>query len=391
MRRAAFLGVMAPLVLASPAWAQDAVAEAGDRGVGTDTGAARAGAAQSTPASPAMERGGDGWGVAGHPMVGYAPETHLLLGAGVALYHDSRPGVPGQRPDEYGLNLSYTTRQQGNLTLDGIKYLHGNDQFVSSSVQLFRAPSSFFGVGPHTSEGDEEEYTRTGAEAEIAFQTTVAPGLYVGPDYGFVYSSITDVAEGSQLASGTIRGSGTGVASGLGILATYDSTNSRMYKLSGTRVQLGGRVYHAYLGSSYNYGKLGIDARHYLSLPWGMVLALQVRFSASFGHVPFYALASLGGDKLMRGYSSERYLARHGLAGQAELRSPLFWRFGGVAFVGASEVEDRLADLGTTVRMAGGLGLRFAINQRETINMRLDVSCNSDGQFEKYLKLREAF
>jgi hypothetical protein len=93
----------------------------------------------------------------------------------------------------------------------------------------------------------------------------------------------------------------------------------------------------------------------------------------------------------MRGYSSERYLARHGLAGQAELRYPLIWRFGGVAFVGASEVEDRLADLGTTVRMAGGFGLRFAINKGQTINMRLDVSCNSDGQFEKYLKLREAF
>lgn len=59
--------------------------------------------------------------------------------------------------------------------------------------------------------------------------------------------------------------------------------------------------------------------------------------------------------------------------------------------MGASEVEDRLADLGTAVRMAGGLGLRFALDRRETINLRLDVSCNSDGQFEKYLKLREAF
>jgi hypothetical protein len=393
VRLAGLAALLGTLACASPVLAQDAGCPDGAPALdgspfdGKDTAQVLASPA-STPATTVDK---DTWGVGGHPIIGYAPESRWTLGAGLAFYFNPRPWDPDQRLDEYVLQATYTTRKQGSLGIDGTTYLGGNRHFLQHRIKFTDTPSSFFGIGPNTPESAEESYTQTGVGLQVAYQTMVGDRLYLGPDVAFSYSHLYDETPGGLLDQGAVIGAGTTRQVGIGFLATYDSTNSKLYKLHGSRVQIGGRVYHPWLGGSNTYWGGSMGGRHYVPLMWGMVLAFHISARTSNGDVPFYDLEPLGSDKLLRGYSAERYIAKHFLGGQVELRYPMFWRFGGVFFAGAAEVENRVRDFGSYPRAAVGMGWRFAINRSQTINLRFDITCNSDGEGEKYIKLREAF
>jgi hypothetical protein len=343
------------------------------------------------PNAPLEEPAADDvWGVGGHPIVGYGPETSLVLGLGAAFYYDSRPEDPDQRPDEYGVCLTYSWKEQGSLSLDARKYLGGNENFLDGSLELTRAPQSFYGVGPDTPDAAEENFEQRGVAWTLAFQRAVRPNLYVGPEYDLFHSDLTR-AEGPLLSGEDIAGSETSLESGLGILFTWDTTNAKLYKLNGTRAELRGTMYGAGLGSTHRFGKGELDVRRYFELGPRWVLAFEGAARTTWGDVPFFYLSRVGGNRLLRGYSSERYLAKHFVGGQAELRYPLVWRFAGATFVGAGEVENEWKDFGRTVRIAGGTGVRFALNRRQTIHLRFDFTLNADGEVEKYIRLREAF
>jgi outer membrane protein assembly factor BamA len=345
--------------------------------------------AQFSHPAPAPDK--DTWGIGGHPIIGYSPESRWTLGAGLALYYNPRPWDPDQRLDEYVLQTTYTTRKQGSVGLQGTTYLSGNRHFVEHRIKVTDTPSSFFGIGANTPDSAEESYTQTGVALQVAYQTMVRDGLYLGPDVDFIYSHLHDETPSGLLDQGAVLGSGTTRQIGVGFLATFDSTNSKWYKLRGSRVQVRGRGYHPWLGGSHAYWESSASFRHFVPLFWNMVLAFQLVACTANGDVPFYNLQPLGGDKLLRGYSAERYIAKHFLGGQVELRYRLFWRFGGTLFAGVAEVENRVRDFGRTPRAAAGIGWRFAINRSQTINLRFDLTYNSHGQVEKYIKLREAF
>lgn len=385
-----------------PAFPQDSPDDAarpppGSRGAPVVAGAPPpdAPAVQLPPGGPGAsvaaseEVGRDVWGIGAHPIVGYGPESSVVLGVGAAVYYNSRPEDPDQRLDEYGLNATYSERKQGSISVDATKYLGGDRHVLGASLELMNTPSSFYGIGPNSPASAEEGYTQTGLAFSMALQTRVWGDLYVGPEYGFLYSEID--AEGPLLSAGRIAGSGTTHESGLGVLLSYDTTNAKLYKLTGTRVDLRSAVYHSAIGSAHAFGCTGVGLRRYLSIGERLVLALHLAAQATYGDVPFFSLSSLGGNKLLRGYSSERYRARHFLGGQAELRARLFWRVGAAAFAGAAEVENELAGFGANVRGAAGIGLRVALNAKQTINLRFDLALNTDGEIGKYIRLREAF
>ncbi|HEY5281372.1 MAG TPA: BamA/TamA family outer membrane protein [Polyangia bacterium] len=403
MKAGALPALLGVLAIAGPALAQDedagvAEAVAPDAGLDVDNAPAPDDApvledvtlARTTATVP-VSADKDTWGIGGHPIIGYSPESRWTLGAGLAFYYNPRPWDPDQRLDEYVLQATYTTRKQGSLGLDSTTYLGGNRHFLEHKIKFTDTPSSFFGIGPNTPESAEESYTQSGMELQIAYQTMVREGLYLGPDMAFAYSRLYDETPGGLLAQGAVIGTGITREIGIGFLATYDSTNSKLYKHRGSRVQLRGRVNHPWLGGSHAFWGGSLGCRHFVPLFWNMILAFQLAAGTTNGDVPFYDLEPLGGDKLLRGYSSERYIAKHFLGGQAELRYHVFWRFGGVFFLGVAEVENRVRDFGTTPRAAAGMGWRFAINRRQTINLRFDITYNSDGEAEKYIKLREAF
>jgi hypothetical protein len=90
--------------------------------------------------------------------------------------------------------------------------------------------------------------------------------------------------------------------------------------------------------------------------------------------VPYYHLAMLGGDEMLRGYYLGRYRDETLAEFEAEYRYPIYWKFSGVAFLGAGAVAPTLGDLlHEPIRWAVGGGARFSLSDEERLNLRFDA------------------
>jgi outer membrane protein assembly factor BamA len=109
------------------------------------------------------------------------------------------------------------------------------------------------------------------------------------------------------------------------------------------------------------------------------------------GEVPFYKLALLGGDSLMRGYYKGRYRDKDILAVQAEYRVKVTRRIGVVGFAGVADVFPSFADLNLNdIKYSLGTGVRYMVNKREGTNLRMDMAWGKRS-FGLYFTAQEAF
>jgi hypothetical protein len=107
----------------------------------------------------------------------------------------------------------------------------------------------------------------------------------------------------------------------------------------------------------------------------------------SGGDVPFNEL----GQHDLRGYERGRYRDEVHVAGEVELRRPLFWRFSGVTYAGLGQVAPELGELDDhNLLWSAGFGLRFQLTRESQLNYRSDVAWGRDG-FEFYFSLGEEF
>ena len=242
----------------------------------------------------------------------------------------------------------------------------------------------------------------------------VTGNFYVGPQYlletYWRYRSIPDSVgiltaanqshvridglENNQLDT-SLNSPMLGLRSGLGVLATYDTRTNIDNPLNGTFVQFGSTLFTGLLGSKYNFVNMDLDARKYINTYKDQTLALRfvARNNFNFDNtydIPFYALAKVGGRDFLRGYYYGTYQANHLLATEFEYRLPLFndydaplkhfWKhFGITVFGGAAQVYDSSSDLALDqTRIAGGVGLRFMIDSKQRVNLRIDYGWGFD-------------
>jgi hemolysin activation/secretion protein len=147
------------------------------------------------------------------------------------------------------------------------------------------------------------------------------------------------------------------------------------------------------IGSSQDFSLACLDARTYVALlpSWRMALALQARAEVAFGDPPFQELPRIGGDKLMRGYFDGRYRDFCAVALQAEIRLPIWWRFGLTIFGGLAQVAPSPAELAAkNLKVAIGIGARIRLDDASNANMRIDIAW-ADGCPQCYFNFGEAF
>ena len=108
--------------------------------------------------------------------------------------------------------------------------------------------------------------------------------------------------------------------------------------------------------------------------------------------VPLRNTAALGGANSMRGIYSGRYRDKNQLVMQAEYRLPIAGRFGAVAFAGAGDVSRTATGYSfNTLKYSYGAGVRFAVDKKEKLNIRLDYGMAGPGNSGVYFQLGEAF
>lgn len=330
-----------------------------------------------------------GW--AALPLVLYSPETDLGLGGFAVHFFRLGEAPVDSRTSSVAVVLMYTTRQQFIGELIPELYWEEEKWHLWSKLDFRYFPNFFWGVGNDMPDSQEEEYHETGPRWQIWLRRLIYLSLYLEGRVDAQYMGISETEEGGLLDAKAVPGAEAGRTVGGGFTMGWDTRDHALAPHSGSFHEISTMVWQRGLGSEYDFSNLVFNLRQYIPITETHTLALQLYSEFMMGDVPFYKLAMIGGQKLLRGYYEGRYRDHVLIALQVEYRLPIFWRFGGVLFGGIGEVADRVANYDfSRPKWTTGGGLRLVLNQDEKLSLRVDCGVSLE-TFGCYLGLNEIF
>ncbi|SHF22671.1 Surface antigen [Fodinibius roseus] len=329
------------------------------------------------------------------PAIGSSPETGFLFGAVVVPQFKIGAAGPETRSSSVFTSAIYTVKNQILFSVLPDIVLPGESWTLNGNYFVNYFPESYWGVGPSSSETDEVTslYTQVNLEQNLLRQ--IEPGFFVGPQVRLskLYNVSFEDSDGERIAPPDVSGAGGSTTAGIGWITRWDRRNSNMMPTRNHFVQFTIMGNPDWLGSTESYTLYELDARKYLELSGNSrtVLAMQSLVTLHSGNPPFNDLATMGGDRINRGYYSGRYRDQNAAQIQAELRQHAIGRFGFTVFAANGEVWNRFEHFSLdNYKWTAGAGLRFNINKDDPTNVRIDfgISKESTGF---YLQFGEAF
>lgn len=344
------------------------------------------------------------WGIVPIPFVGYTPDLGGIFGlAGILFYgpdvgipEEEQQGIPNNR---VVMNNIFTTNRSLIIAAVTVNYFDRDTWRLDSRSVYTRFPQEFFALGTPPGQGNEakERFDATNIRLSGSIARRVTSGLYVGPFLEYVSYSVTDQAPGGALETADVAGNqGSTQAFLPGIKAIYDTTDGSFFPTYGSLVEVTVQTAPEQTSNTGAFGVMSVDLRRYMQ-PWAQrhdVLAVQTLYQQSWGNTPFFLLPFLGGDDTLRGFAEERFRGSTALSGQMEYRIPLRHRLGLAGFVAAGQAASTIGELDLSDPIiGGGVGLRFAVNPAQGLNLRLDLAFSREYPSRPaiYVNAREAF
>ncbi|MCR4410490.1 MAG: BamA/TamA family outer membrane protein [Candidatus Saccharicenans sp.] len=327
------------------------------------------------------------------PIIYYTPETRLAFGLGSLITYRFGLVFKKARPSTMFLGAIYTQLKQFTLQIKPEIYLNDNSLFLAGNFMAERFPTKLWGIGPNTADEMEEVYTPQRFLMEVGLQQRLGRDLplYLGLKYRLESTKIVETEPGKLLDQDLVLGSRGGLLSGPGLAASYDNRDNIFYPNSGLYLQANLNWNDHFFGSDYDFLSFQFDLRNYHLVGEDQVLAVQALAETNTGDVPFYRLARLGGDSLLRGFYNGRFRDMNLVAFQAEYRFPVWKRLGAVVFGAMGSLANRFRDISfDNLKYAAGFGLRFKIIPKENANLRVDLAFGP-GTYGIYFKAGESF
>lgn len=234
--------------------------------------------------------------------------------------------------------------------------------------------NNFFGVGNRAKFEDREYYSREPLEISMTVSRAFSP--YFIASLGLRHKTIANdsLGENSKLKStGNSLNTSRVNATSLFINARYDTKNSFINPGEGIFLK-GEFEYIPNINiNNVHYLKLYSDFQYYYTISFiNTIFATRLKIESLFGeYLPVQVLLPVGGNRTVRGEPQDRFLDMTAAVFNAELRYPIFWRFGGIIGFDAGKVWhsiDRMDFAGWGLSPA--LGLRFYF---DTFVVRLDA------------------
>jgi endonuclease/exonuclease/phosphatase family metal-dependent hydrolase len=234
--------------------------------------------------------------------------------------------------------------------------------------------NSFFGIGNSSSFDDREFYTREPLEISLTLSRGFSP--HVVGQVGARYKTIRNFnfSDDSRLAKlpPELNASRASFASAF-LNVRYDTRNSFINPSRGVVLQGEAEFAPRSTLSDVAFTRLAAWLQYYSILFYPKtILALRLGMQGVMGeNLPVQTLLSIGGNNTLRGSPQDRYLDKVSAVLNAELRFPIFWRFGGVLALDAGKVWNSLTSVDLNRWSVNPtVGLRFYM---ETFVIRLDI------------------
>jgi endonuclease/exonuclease/phosphatase family metal-dependent hydrolase len=218
-----------------------------------------------------------------------------------------------------------------DLTIDYDKYLR----------------NSFYGVGQLSKAADKETYTKEPLEISGVFSRGLSRELVA--EVGIKYRTVRNHGyEPTSLFARSLPSINFGRSSALTIVGAvrYDSRDSFVNPSRGQVVEIVGETGGSSLIGDYRISSVtyALQTYHVLFYPKTVFAARVWGQSLTGSALPLHVLATVGGNRTLRGYSQDRFLDNAAMGVNGEVRFPICWRFGGLFGMDAARVFPSFAD-----------------------------------------------
>ncbi len=329
--------------------------------------------------------------IVGIPVLFYTPETSFGFGTGVQFVFNNLINVFNSRLSDMMVTAVYTTKKQ--FLLDARPQIHIYDgQFYIDGVFQYRIfPNLFWGIGNHTVEKEQEEYSMETIKFEATILNRIPPSLNFGFEYNFEHHIIVNKEQEGAIKNGNIPGASGARISSLSMVYNFDNRDNVYSPFCGNYFQMKAGFSSWVLGGTFSYNKYILDLRKYFPVTRNSVLACQHYMELTFGDAPFQAKPWLGGGERNRGYYKGRYIDDQYYTIQTEFRWRFLPRWIMVAFACGGEVADLPGNLYDDIKTSFGGGVRYKISKKSPALVRFDYGYGGDGNYGFYFGINEAF
>ncbi|MDD4820019.1 MAG: BamA/TamA family outer membrane protein [Flavobacteriales bacterium] len=327
------------------------------------------------------------------PEISYSESEGIGLGGTGRIYINNYNRLPnGNKPRQSFIDASFNFTFKGSFSL-AIRpelYFKQDKLLIRGHFGVGHYPSSFWGIGPDTTDDMEESYNKNNFITQIFIYWHFLHHSYVGVGAHYYDNGISDINPDGQLSKGDITGSTGGKISGLSAHYMYDTRDYQFVPLKGVYIQADAYFNAKVFGSSENFTRYVFDIRYYWSLGKNSVLALNWYSQISFGEVPFQDMQGVSNGVHTRGYSTKRYIDRNLMSTQIEYRH-YFGRFGVACFASCGGVGPDVIKALKMDKASFGGGFRIKPFKGQRMYFRADIGINIKGQTQFYLGLDELF
>ena len=325
------------------------------------------------------------------PIVGYTEETQYQFGAMAILFF--RPDIPGGNVHELDLSFYGTSRNQFTGSISP-KFYFLNDR-ISSKVDLHYEDwvGNYFGAGNDPDYDDFRKFDRKSFYFTALVLTNFGSLQWLpGFKYG-IYLELNHTKIEFQPYNGNIEKpiNTDGWRNGFGYHLSLDTRDNTNWARHGYLVQWGHYFFNTPL-SDYSYTHQELDLRGYSEFIWNTSMAVGFLWQRVDGNAPFDKLAGSDGLKRFRGVEKNYFYGNQAIFLQMEFRRKLFWRFGGDIFFEGGKTGDYFSDLMRNKwHRSLGFGARFALNKKENLYARAELSWVDFKHVGMTMYVRDAF
>lgn len=336
----------------------------------------------------------------------YTPEASFGVGGAMLMsFRIDRDDTLSQR--SY-LPIGFNASLNGTVVVSGSGALFfSRDRFRVDLKYSYRdEPSNYYGVGYGTIEHTERgpattEFHKSAFQFSPRLVWRFQRNFYLGASFD-VGHTVSDRINPTMAADPYfLKYAPRYTTVGLGPTLQYDSRDDVATPSAGVLLGVSGMFYGRWLGSTYGFGKVDVEYRHFVPLfHRRSVLGWTLHSQMGFGDIPFTELPMFGSPFDLRGYYWGKYRDRTMAYGLVEyrhmfcneevrLRGRFLSRLGFAVWGGAGSIGATPADW-TRWKTNYGVGLRFEVQPKK--NFRLDVGREPGVKgWLFYMNMTEAF
>jgi hypothetical protein len=288
--------------------------------------------------------------------------------------------------------IAYTTEKQLMAGLKAQLFGKKRRTILRFDGRYSYFPYKFWGIGNEIDPQTFAYYYPTILHVDFQYYVKIYRKLYIGI-HGKMedFMKITTDPGFTDLSSSPIMGLGGGSTIGPGWGIWQDSRDNVVNASKGLFL----KINHNNMGlgnlGDFQFSKTIGDIRYYKAIKEKTIIALQGYTEWNKGETPFFALAFMGGEQMMRGFYSGAYRAMSMAGLQTEWRRSLSKRIGIVGFVSMGQIATEIQALKVmNTNYAGGVGMRYMFDKKNKLNARLDISFTKESR-GIYFGIGEAF